>query len=112
MASFNDCLRVLEHYGIEPSSGTAIDVGGTEMVYLNQHGIAEVARNPILQVKPDITFLDRGYNIDRLDTRADKKMDFLDRHAVEHLQNKFDLTFSFDTLEHISNPYIFCDHLG
>lgn len=37
--------------------------------------------------------------------------DFLDWEAIAPLAGRFDLVFCFDTLEHILNPFKFCEHL-
>jgi hypothetical protein len=41
-----DCLQIFDRFGIDPSQGAAIDVGGTEIVYLD--GIP--SPNPLLQL--------------------------------------------------------------
>lgn len=33
-AAFRDCLQVLKKFGVDPTRGAIIDVGGTETVYL------------------------------------------------------------------------------
>jgi SAM-dependent methyltransferase len=110
--SFNDCMNVLKHYKIDVSHGSAIDVGGTETVCLkNERGNISVTNNPFLKIRPDIHFLDRGFNIEFFQSKAHETIDFLNFSSIQHLGNSFDLTFCFDTLEHVSNPFLFCDHL-
>ena len=110
-AAVDDCLRVLQHFDVDPTQGTAIDVGGTADVWLGTSRGATVQRNPLLELVPRISFLDRGFNVDTLRTSADEQIDFLDARQIGHLHGKFDMVFCFDTLEHVSNPFRFCDHL-
>jgi SAM-dependent methyltransferase len=111
MASFTDCMQVLEHYGIDPAAKRAIDVGGTEQVYLKIGRTVEIARNPLLRANPHLRFLDQGFNVEALGTRADETVDFLEPASIAQLGSSFDLVFCFDTLEHVANPFRFCDHL-
>lgn len=111
LAAVNDCVRVLRHFGVDPRQGRAIDVGGTEMVWLATSRGTGVQRNPLLDIAPHVSFLDRGFNINELDTTADEQIDFLDAESISHLCETFDMVFCFDTLEHVSNPFRFCDHL-
>ncbi|TFH51109.1 MAG: FkbM family methyltransferase, partial [Lysobacterales bacterium] len=106
-SSLQDCLRVLGHFGVAPAAGQAIDIGGTEFVYLNTGR----QRNPLLDIHPHLAFLDRGFNLEALNTRADHEVDFLDPHVAEALDSRFDMVFCFDTLEHVSDPATFCEHL-
>lgn len=113
MSSVEDCLKVLSYYGIDPSQGAAVDVGGTETVSLkSRRGVQTLARNPLLRCHPDLIFLDEGFNQERFGGRADEYLDFLDESRIAHLQNRFDLVFCFDTLEHIRDPFRFCAHLA
>lgn len=106
-AALHDCLQVLQKYQIDPSRGLVIDVGGTETVYLD--GV--LAPNPLKALNPDTVFLDKGFNIEFLGTDAHEVIDFLDLKAISHLHQRFDLVFCFDTLEHVPNPFQFCEHL-
>lgn len=111
MSAFDDCIRVFGYYEIEPSSGAAIDVGGTDIVCLKTSRGLRAAANPLLRINSTLVFLDAGFNVETLSASADEVVDFLDWESIRHLQGKFDLTFCFDTLEHVSNPFRFCDHL-
>ncbi|MEM3433753.1 MAG: FkbM family methyltransferase [Candidatus Methanomethyliaceae archaeon] len=106
-SSVEDCIKVLKHFGIDPSQGEAIDVGGTDVVYLD-NGFAP---NPLLEISPNLTFLDKGFNVKRTGGIVDMLIDFLDAEAITHLKGRFDLVYCFDTLEHVSNPFLFCEHL-
>jgi SAM-dependent methyltransferase len=106
-SAVQDCLRVLAHFGIDPASGQAIDVGGTERVHFDSGD----KRNPLLDINSTLTFLDKGFNIKALGTRADKVADLLDPEVVEALEGRFDIAFCFDTLEHVPDPFKFCGHL-
>jgi len=106
-AAFQDCLRVFRKFGIDPSRGSAVDVGGTEVVWLD--GVP--APNPLKRLNPNLLFLDKGFNVEALGTSADYVVDFLDSATVSSLQCKFDIVFCFDTLEHIPNPFLFCENL-
>jgi SAM-dependent methyltransferase len=102
-----DCLQIFDRFGIDPSQGAAIDVGGTEIVYLD--GIP--SPNPLLQLNKNLVLLDKGFNIEHLGTTAHQAVDFLDKNQISHLEGRFDLVFSFDTLEHVPNPFLFCENM-
>lgn len=106
-AAIQDCFRILREYGIDPSRGSAVDVGGTEIVYLD----GKPAPNPLKRVIPNLVFLDKGFNVEALNTSAHQVLDFLDRQSIAGLAGRFDLVFCFDTLEHVQNPFRFCEHL-
>ena len=106
-AAFQDCLQVLKKFGIDPTRGAVIDVGGTETVYLD--GVP--SPNPLKTLNPHIVFLDKGFNVELLGTAAHEAVDFLDIRAVSRLAGRFDLVFCFDTLEHVPDPFRFCEHL-
>ena len=110
--AFEDCLRTLRHFRVDPAEGSAIDVGGTKTVVLaSPTGRSTLSRNPLLTACRDISFLDEGFNADRFGATMDLQVDFLDPQEVARLENKYDLVLSFDTLEHVSNPFLFCKHL-
>src|SRR3989442_427343 len=111
MLAVQDCLRVLRHFDIDPAVGEAIDVGGTHEVYLVEGDSARTTTNPLLEIHPRLTLLDRGFNAERFETEADVEIDFLDPAAIAPFREKFDRVFCFDTLEHVANPFRFCDHL-
>jgi len=106
-SAISDCIRILKHYCVDPSCGEVIDVGGTETVYLD----TALARNPLLELSPNLTFLDKGFNVEFIGTKANEVLDFLDSSPISHLQGGFGLVYCFDTLEHVSNPFLFCEHL-
>lgn len=65
----------------------------------------------MLNFNKNLIFLDKGFNIQTIGTKADIQVDLLDINAIRHLKKYFDIVYSFDTLEHISNPFRFCEHL-
>jgi SAM-dependent methyltransferase len=87
--------------------GRAIDIGGTETVYLDDG----FAPNPLLELSPGLELLDRGFNVDVVGTSADHVVDFLDPAVASRLEGRFDLVYCFDTLEHVSDPFRFAEHL-
>ncbi|HZH99440.1 MAG TPA: hypothetical protein VEX38_10755 [Fimbriimonadaceae bacterium] len=110
-SAVRDCLRVFEHFGLNPASGEAIDVGGTREVHLSDRGHAKICENPLLSIHPRLKMLDRGFNAEDIGTSADEELDFLKSETVSHLFGKFDRVFCFDTLEHVSDPFLFCENL-
>jgi hypothetical protein len=106
-SAVSDCLGLLAHFGIDPAVGEAIDVGGTETVYLDD----SFQPNPLRAISPHLTLLDRGFNVETVGTKTDHELDFLDPAVADRLAASFDLTYSFDTLEHVSEPFLFCEHL-
>jgi len=82
-------------------------VGGTDIIYLD-NGFAP---NPLLEISPKLTFLDKGFNIEHIGGAAEEQVDFLEAETISHLRSRFDLVYCFDTLEHVSNPFLFCEHL-
>jgi len=106
-SAVNDCARVLAHFGVVTDGAAAIDVGGTETVCLD----GAMARNPLLDRHRDLLLLDEGFTQRALGTTADACVDFLDPAVVERLAGRFDLVHTFDTLEHVANPFRFVEHL-
>ena len=106
-SSVEDCIKVLAYYGIDPCSEEAIDVGGTPIVWLD----TKPDTNPLLKIVPRLIFLDKGFNVKYFKTNADIIGDFLDPAVAGILQNRFKLVFCFDTLEHVSNPFVFSANL-
>jgi hypothetical protein len=106
-AALLDCLQILKHFRIDPSKGTGIDVGGTEIVYLD----GTPSPNPLLQLNKSLFLLDKGFTIEHLGTTAHQVIDFLDKNQISHLEGRFDLVFSFDTLEHVPNLFLFCENM-
>jgi len=106
-SAVDDCRKVLAYYGIDASFGEAIDVGGTPIVWLD----TKPSSNPLLEINPRLIFLDKGFNVEYFHTYADQVTDFLDPQVAQAMENRFDMVFCFDTLEHVSNPFLFCAHL-
>lgn len=106
-ASVEDCLVVLEHFGVDPKSARAIDVGGAEQVNLDGAFI----ENPIRRLCRDLTLLDGGFSVEKIRTAANTVGDFLDEETIGSMESRFDLVLTFDTLEHVKNPFLFCEHL-
>jgi SAM-dependent methyltransferase len=105
-SAVDDCFGVLSHFGV-PAGGTVIDVGGTETVCLD----GRPERNPLLERHPGLVLLDGGYTQQALGTTAHTEADFLDGSLIEAIEQAFDLVYCFDTLEHVSNPFLFSQHL-
>jgi SAM-dependent methyltransferase len=106
-SSVRDCAELLASFGIDPANGESIDVGGTESVYLDD----SFQPNPLRTLSPQLTLLDRGFNVEVLGTTTDHEVDLLDPEVAKRLDSQFDLTYCFDTLEHVSDPFAFCEHL-
>ena len=106
-STVDDCVGLLARFSIDPTCGDAIDVGGTEIVYLDDG----FQPNPLRELSPRLTLLDRGFNVEVVRTTTDHQVDFLDPDVPRRLGTSFDLTYSFDTLEHVSDPFRFCEHL-
>ncbi len=132
-------LGLFRRYDITLEGLAALDVGGTREVWLElsrfvtpkpgallaqkalrRIGLAAVSPprpavivtgNPLLERIPQLQFLDYGFNEAALGTNADIKGDFLDPACVSCLNGKYDLALSFDTLEHVNDPFTFCRHL-
>jgi hypothetical protein len=110
-ASVQDFQRVTTHFGLRLSERRAIDVGGTRTVSLKRRLGSRLEQNPLLALIPKLTLLDKGYNAAWLGTSSDYDVDFLDPSVVRRLSGQFDFVVSFDTLEHIPDPFTFCRHL-
>lgn len=111
-SSFIDCESILKYYGLHLCRGEVIDVGGTETCCLKSiKGKSSIKQNPLLKLYPNMILLDKGFNNQYLGGRTDEFIDMLDNKAINHLKDRFDLVFSFDTLEHVTDPFTFCDHL-
>lgn len=67
--------------------------------------------SPFVELIPNLKMMELGYNSDTLKTTADIYGNFLDRAFLDHYIGKFDLVISTDTLEHIPQPFTFCEHL-
>lgn len=138
MIAVQHALSVFQRHDALKNIKNAIDVGGARKVWLEggsprrhkwllrlRYELARlmrldkirppqgvvVADNPFISLIPGLKMLELGYNTETLATGTDIICDFLDHNAVASLENSFDLTISFDTLEHISNPWLFCNHL-
>jgi hypothetical protein len=70
-----------------------------------------VEPNPLLDVFPNITLLDHGFTVELLRTDTTLQANFLDPTVVQRLENTFDVVLSFDTLEHVADPFTFCRNL-
>jgi SAM-dependent methyltransferase len=71
----------------------------------------EVRLNPLADLFPNLEYLDRGYNQEKLGTDQDYTIDFTIDDQVERLTDKFAMAISFYTLEHVSDPQAFCRNL-
>jgi SAM-dependent methyltransferase len=137
LSAVNHALSMLGKYDINLSSIHAIDIGGTEKVYLETESLRRGARakvknyfksillpdayldrevivtqNPLIANVKKLKFFDQGFNAGEIDTQSDIEADFLDLANIHPIQDSFDLAFSFDTLEHVRQPFDFCNNLG
>jgi SAM-dependent methyltransferase len=135
-SSVTHALETFDRYGISLDNVKAIDVGGTQKFYLETErlrkgvrshvknlflGLADkhsyldreiiVTDNPLLSRLPEIKFFDQGFNANQISTESDIQADFLDFANIAPISDSFDLTVSFDTLEHVRDPFLFCKHL-
>ncbi len=106
-SAVRDFRALMSHYGLISGMPRVIDVGGTETVYLDDHN----APNPLVSVFPKVDFLDKGFASSVLNTSASFELDFLDREQIAPLMGEYDIAVSFDTLEHVPDPFKFCEHL-
>ena len=97
LSSIKDCEYVFDKFKINRKDVAACDIGGTDTVSLDK----KIVPNPILEIHPDIFFLDRGFNVETMGGKVHARIDFLDKKSIENLQDKFDITYCFDTLEHV-----------
>ncbi len=131
-------LNLMCRYRVDPEKVSCLEVGGTRDVWLDRsvvpprsasrqrrnllarigrrlfckRGQTVVTENPLLKKIPGICFLDGGFNAQAIQTEATIDADFLDPEVLKPLQEKFDLVVSFDTLEHVRDPFRFCAHLA
>jgi len=85
-------------------NGHCIDVGGSRRVILDD----KESDNPLLDLYPDILFLDKGF---QSQLGIDKIADFLDADDIMRFRQTFQVVTCFDTLEHVENPFKWCRHL-
>ena len=138
MLAVDQAKRTLAALGVDWQTARVIDVGGTRQVWLSlpRHAPGDHARqgasglqawlaaqaeaadadvivtdNPLLALAPNLQFFDRGFNAQMLGTEADVAGDFLRSEDVLPLYDQFDVVLSFDTLEHVSDPFTFCSNL-
>lgn len=128
-------VRTLRARGIDFASVKCIDVGGSRNVFLVRAEpihrspstllarlrrfrsrqttvpLCEVTRNPLLDVFAHVTLLDHGFTGELLNTDTDLKGDFLDDAFIAGLRHSYGVVLSFDTLEHVEDPFRFCRHL-
>jgi len=102
-----DCKNIFAKFGITFTGKEAIEVGGNDIVSLDD----VISQNPLIALCPGIVLLDKGFNVDTMGASTNLQVDFLDYDSIAPLENKFDLVFTFDTLEHIPNPFLFCENL-
>ncbi|MCS6912680.1 MAG: methyltransferase domain-containing protein [Myxococcales bacterium] len=138
LAAVHHALATLRRHGVELTAGRCIDVGGTRRVHLETDrpvprdrtrwwkdlvlaALGEpippprkevvIADNPLLAYLPGIEFLDGGFTVADLGTSCDIQGDLLREEDVAPLQGRYQLTLSFDTLEHVPDPFAFCRNL-
>ncbi|MBL8635842.1 MAG: methyltransferase domain-containing protein [Myxococcales bacterium] len=128
-------LDAVTRHGVETKDKSCIDVGGNEKVYLQTNERVPVAqdkeaafrflrflgaplpeaelnvvvtRNPLLSILPNLRFLDPGFTAETTGSGLDIKGDLLVEADVARIEGRFDVVVSFDTLEHVSDPFTFC----
>lgn len=106
-SSLLDCLSAFLKYGISYKDATAIDVGGTDVVNLDGNFVV----NPILKMCKKVTMFDGGFSVERLGTSSHVVDDFTASSVAHAYGSSFDISFTFDTLEHVKNPFRFCENL-
>lgn len=138
LAAVEHALQTLNRLHIDYKTGQCIDLGGTKQVWLvvprrqprtrreqmkqwlrQRLGVSHpldntetiVTDNPLLPLVPDLQFFDRGFNTEALGAEVDVMGDFLVEADVRPLLDRFDVVFCFDTLEHVSDPFTFCQNL-
>ncbi|MBK1989591.1 methyltransferase domain-containing protein [Sphaerospermopsis aphanizomenoides BCCUSP55] len=130
-------MKIFTKYQINLEHINCIDVGGTPKVYLevNSNKVLSwrrrfknkmlrllretvklqkdviVTENPLIKIIPNLQFFDRGFNASVIKTSSDFEADFLVDANIVPILDLFDLVVSFDTLEHISDPFTFCSNL-
>jgi hypothetical protein len=129
-------IHALRARGVDFASARCVDVGGSRNVFLVRVAatprrastvvervrrrlgtrlptppLCEVTRNPLLDVFANVTLLDHGFTVDLLNTDSDLKGDFLDDAFISPLKRSFEVVLSFDTLEHVEDPFLFCKNL-
>jgi hypothetical protein len=87
--------------------GKAADIGGTPRVVLDN----VTADNPLIDVCDSLDFIDRGFLPD-LGLGDVMLIDFLDKARIIPLRREYDTVFCFDTLEHVDDPFKWCEHLA
>jgi SAM-dependent methyltransferase len=137
MLAVENALKIFEKYKVLHNTKTALDVGGARKVWLEtdtpenlklirqiHYRVLKFLRanvrppkglittdNPLISAIPGLRLLEMGFNSRTLDTGTDITGDFLDDNLIESLRDSFDLVLCFDTLEHVSNPWKFCQNL-
>lgn len=131
-------LDSLRRHHIDIEGKACIDVGGNERVYLQTNErvsipkeqkaandilrflgaplpepehVVVVTRNPLLSSLPNLRFLDPGFTAETTGSGLDIQGDLLVEADVARIEAQFDLVLSFDTLEHVSDPFTFCRNL-
>ena len=126
---------VLRARHVDFASVKCVDIGGSRTVFLvraeaRPHAVSvidrlrrrlgsprptapvcEVTRNPVLELFANVTLLDHGFTVDLLNTDSDLRGDFLDDNFIGPLRDSFGVVLSFDTLEHVEDPFRFCRNL-
>jgi SAM-dependent methyltransferase len=136
-AAVSHALKTFANSNIDLSAIKSIDIGGTEKVFLeletprknirarmrnllgdfvfpNYYPVKEVTitENPLVAAIPGIKFFDKGFNAEAINTSSDMEADFLEMDNIVSFLHYFDLSVSFDTLEHVRQPFVFCKHLA
>lgn len=129
-------LHILQGRQLDFARVKCVDVGGSRIVFLvripepptakptfaarlrrrlrrqpNAPVAIDVTRNPILDAFSNVTLVDHGFTGDLLDSGTDLRGDFLSESFISPLRAAFDVVLSFDTLEHVEDPFRFCRHL-
>jgi hypothetical protein len=103
-----DFIQLADILSIDPKYGRSIDVGGTK--HVSYDSIRSI--NPLEDITSDIVYLDKGFNIDTLDTTANVRYDFLDPSVIDVLGDKFNFVYSFDTIQYVPDTILFFKHIA
>lgn len=106
-SSLMDAILAFSKFKIPYKDAIAIDVGGTDIVNLDGNFVV----NPILKMCRKVMMFDGGFSVNKICTSSHVTGDFTAQSVTEIYDSIFDISFTFDTLEHVRNPFRFCENL-
>lgn len=98
--------KMLRKYGVNPTHGKALEVGGSSMAVVDN----APAANPILRISPQVKFFDMGF-MSPYGGIIHIKDDFTNPASTILLKDTFDVVYTFQTLEHVDIPTLFAANL-